>query len=76
MRGLQHPNIIKLFDSFETKTEVSLSKESVSPRSAAIEIAILFPSHFNVVTAVPGMFMTDCDCNRVCGGPVVSGPGG
>lgn len=45
MRGLQHPNIIKLFDSFETKTEVSLSKESVSPQNAAIEIVILFPSN-------------------------------
>lgn len=42
MRGLQHPNIIKLFDSFETKTEVSLSKESVRPENAAIEIVILF----------------------------------
>lgn len=35
MRGLQHPNIIQLFDSFETRTEVRLSKD-------AAETAILF----------------------------------
>ena len=25
MRGLQHPNIVQLFDSFETETDVSIS---------------------------------------------------
>lgn len=70
MRGLQHPNIIQLFDSFETKTEVFLCKES---ENDAVQIVILFPPNCNLMTDVRGVFMTGCDCNWVCRGPVVSG---
>lgn len=41
MRGLQHPNIIQLFDSFETKTEVCLCEDC---ENDAVQIVILFPS--------------------------------
>lgn len=71
MRGLQHPNIIQLFDSFETKSEVYLCKASFSLQNYTIQnVSNQIKSH----DSSRGVFMTGCDCNRVCRGPVVSGP--